>query len=197
MKYDRTTVKAWAGDSQWRALRADLARFQSNGFSGWGTEGFWALAIYRMQKCAYRGRPHWLWMPARALLAGIKKLFTLVTHISIDYDAEIGPGMLIPHCGPVRVHRDTKIGVDCCLHHVCTIGAGRDPGGAIIGDHVWIGCHSSIIGPVTIGDGATIAANSLVISNVPAGATALGVPARILPGTWTGISDVAQLPGRS
>jgi serine O-acetyltransferase len=116
------------------------------------------------------------------VLAVLKKIFTIVTHMSIDYQAKIGPGMLIPHCGPIRVHGDTEIGADCCLHHVCTIGAGRVPGGAVIGDHVWIGCHSCVIGPVTIGDGATIAANSLVIDDVPAGATAIGVPARILPG---------------
>jgi serine O-acetyltransferase len=183
MKYDRATVKQWAGDSQWRALRADLARFQSNGYSGWASEGFWALAIYRCQKSAHNARPNWIWTPARVALAIIKKMFTLVTHISIDYDAEIGPGLLIPHCGPIRVHGATRIGADCCLHHVCTIGAGRTPGGAVIGDHVWIGCHSSILGPVIIGDDATIAANSLVIANVPAGATAIGVPARVLFGT--------------
>jgi serine O-acetyltransferase len=51
----------------------------------------------------------------------------------------------------------------------------------VIGDHVYIGCHSSIIGAVTIGDNAVIAANSLVISDVPAGFTAIGVPAKNLP----------------
>jgi serine O-acetyltransferase len=182
MRYDGHTVKAWAGDSQWRALRADLARFRLNGYSGWGSEGFWALAIYRLQKSAHSARPNWAWAPARFVLRVLKKIFTLVTHMSIDYQAKIGPGMLIPHGGPIRVHGDTEIGADCCLQHVCTIGAGRLPGGAAVGDHVWIGCHSSIIGPVTIGDGAMIAANSLVIDDVPALATAMGVPARILPG---------------
>ena len=192
MKYDRNTVKAWAGNSHWRALRADLARFRASGYSGWASEGFWALAIYRLQNIVHNSRPRWIWIPARVALAVVKKLFTIVTHISIDYDAKIGPGLLIPHCGPIRVHGDTKIGADCCIHHVCTIGAGRAPGGAIIGDHVWIGCHSCIIGAVTVGDGATIAASSLVISNVPAGATALGVPARIIPGTWLGVADDRQ-----
>jgi serine O-acetyltransferase len=187
MKYDRSKVKAWAGDSQWRSLRADLARFRQNGYSGWASEGFWALIIYRLQKSAHNARPGWLWAPARVALAVFKKLFTIVTHISIDYTAEIGPGLLIPHCGPIRVHGDTKMGADCCLQHVCTIGAGTAPGGATIGDHVWIGCHSSIVGPVNIGDGATIAANSLVIYDIPAGATAIGVPAKILPGARSSV----------
>jgi serine O-acetyltransferase len=183
MKYDRSTVKAWSGNSQWRALRADLARFQSQGYTGWGSEGFWALVAYRGQRAVKSGRPEWIWAPVRVMLLVLAKVISVITHIGIDEDAQIGPGLLIPHSGPVRIHADTKIGADCCLSHVCTIGAGRSPGGATIGDHVWIGCHSSIIGPVTIGDGATIAANSLVISNVPAGATAIGVPARIIPGT--------------
>jgi serine acetyltransferase len=50
-----------------------------------------------------------------------------------------------------------------------------------MGDHVIIGCHSSIIGAVTIGDCAMIAANSLVIDHVPAGFTAIGVPAKLYP----------------
>jgi serine O-acetyltransferase len=180
-KYDRNTIKYWAGDSQWRACRADLARFRQHGYSGWGSEGFWALVIHRLQKVVRQLRPRWLWTPARLILRVVNKLFTMLTHIDLHPDAQIGPGLLIPHVGPLRVHPDTKIGADCAIHHVCTIGAGPKPGGVTIGDHVQIGCHSSIIGGVTVGDGAMIAANSLVITDVPAGATALGVPARILP----------------
>ena len=187
MKYNRDTVKDWAGNSQWRALRADFARYRDHGYSGWGSEGFWALLIYRLQKSVHSARPQWLWLPARVVLAIVKKLFTIVTHIGIDHEAEIGPGLLILDCGPIRVHPDTKIGTDCTIAHVVSIGAGRDPGTAlknqkfsngcaVIGDHVWIRIHFSIIGAVRIGDNATIAANSLVISDVPAGATGPRVP---------------------
>jgi serine O-acetyltransferase len=181
MKYYGSVIKQWAGDSQWRAFRADLARFREQGYTGWGSEGLWALAIYRLQKVVRRRRPRWVWAPARLALRVAKKLISVVTLIDLHPDAEIGPGMLIAHGGPVRVHGASKIGADCALHHVCTIGAGPRPGGAVIGDHVYIGCHSSIIGAVTIGDKATIAANSLVLSDVPAGCTAIGVPAKNLP----------------
>jgi serine O-acetyltransferase len=179
--YDGTTVKAWARNSQWRAFRADLARFRENGYTGWGSEGFWALAIYRLQKVVQGCRPGWLWAPGRLGLRVVRKLFVIVTLIDLHPDAEIGPGLIIAHGGPIRVHGATKIGADCALHHMCTIGAGPRPGGATIGDHVYIGCHSSIIGVVTIGDGAMIAANSLVIDHVPAGFTAIGVPAKMRP----------------
>jgi serine O-acetyltransferase len=180
MKYNGSVIKQWAGDSQWRAFRADLARFREQGYTGWGSEGLWALAIYRLQKVVRRRRPRWVWAPARLALRVAKKLISVVTLIDLHPDAEIGPGMLIAHGGPVRVHGASKIGADCALHHVCTIGAGPRPGGAVIGDHVYIGCHSSIIGAVTIGDKATIAANSLVLSDVPAGCTAIGVPAKMI-----------------
>jgi serine O-acetyltransferase len=181
MKYDRSAISQWAGDSQWRACRADLARYRLQGCTGWGSEGFWALAVYRFQKIVGRCRPRWLWAPARLTLGIVKKLLSIVTLIDLHPDAEIGPGMYIAHGGPVRVHGATKIGADCALHCVCTIGSGPRPGGAIIGDHVLVGCNASIIGAVTIGDDATVAANSLVISDVPAGCTAIGVPAKILP----------------
>jgi len=181
LRYDPDTIKAWAGDSQWRAYRADWARFRTNGFTAWGSEGFWALALHRFQKAIRKQRPAWLWAPILLALCIVRKLFVIITLIDIHPNAEIGPGLIIPHGGPIRVHGDTRIGADCALHHVCTIGAGPRPGGATIGDHVFIGCHSSIIGAVNIGDGAMIAANSLVISNVPAGFTAIGVPAKMLP----------------
>ncbi len=179
MDYDGSKVKEWVGDSTIRAIRADLARFRAGGYSGWGTEGFWALLLYRVQRLVRAKRPRWLWIPARILIGVFKKLFTTITHMDIHPDAQVGPGLLIPHVGPLRIHGLTTIGADCAIHHVCTIGAGPTPGGAWIGDHVLIGCHSSIIGPVTIGDCSVIAANTLVLSNVPAGSTAIGVPARI------------------
>ena len=182
MHYDPSTVKAWAGNSTFRAFRADLARFRQHGYSGWGSEGFWALVIYRFHKAIRRRRPRWLWLPLSLCFSVVRKLFTLVTHIDIEPDAEIGPGLLIPHLGSIRIHGASKIGADCVIHHVCTIGAGPHPGGATIGDHVFIGCHTSIIGKLSIGNGAIIAANSLVLGDVPAGATAIGVPAKILPG---------------
>lgn len=179
MEYDGSTIKEWAGDSTWRAIRADFARFRYCGYSGLGSEGFWALLLYRLQRSVRAKRPRIIWAPLRILISIAKKIFTMITHMDIHADARVGPGLLLPHVGPIRIHGETIIGADCAIHHVCTIGAGPTPGGARIGDHVLIGCHSSIIGPVKIGDCAVVASNSLVISDVPAGSTAIGVPARV------------------
>jgi serine O-acetyltransferase len=177
--YDGDKVKAWAGASQWRAWRADLARYQKSGYSGWFSEGFWALTIYRMRRAVNAWRPRVLWWPLRVVLAIKNKLFTMVTHMNLHPQAEIGPGMLIPHVGPIQVFPWARIGADCAIHHVCTIGAGSRPGGPEIGDHVMIGCHTCILGPVKVGDGAKIGAGAVVVTDVPAGATVVGVPARV------------------
>lgn len=196
MKYDGDTVRQWAGHSQWKACQADLTRYRLQGYTGWGSEGFWALAVFRLQKIVRPLRPRWLWTPARLALAVLKKLLSVLTLIDLHPDAEIGPGMLICHGGPVRIHPATTIGADCAIHGACTVGAGPRPGGAVIGDHVYIGCQASIIGAVKIGDGATVAANSLVIEDVPAGCTVIGVPARILPAIVQRISSPTSAPAQ-
>ena len=74
------------------------------------------------------------------------------------------------------------IGRNCNIAHQVTIGtsAGGRTGAPTIGDGVYIGTGAKIIGTIDVGDGAKIAANSLVMTNVPAGATAIGVPARVM-----------------
>jgi serine O-acetyltransferase len=181
MTYDPDTVKEWAGNSQWRALQADYRRFRLYGHSGWGSEGFWAVWIYRMQRAVTKSPTPWLWAPASVALAAARKVLQILTGLDLHPGAEIGAGLMILHGSQIRVREGVKIGVDCTLGHLCTIGAGATPGFAKIGDHVHISPHTCILGPVTIGDGAMIAASSLVLSDVPAGHTAIGVPARILP----------------
>jgi serine O-acetyltransferase len=181
MKYDRDIVKEWAGDSQWRALRADYQRLRVHGYSGWGSEGFWALAIYRAQRALRKSQRRRLWAPAAVALAVLRKFLVIVTAVDLHPGADIGAGMLIHYGSQVRVIENARIGVGCTLSQVCSIGAGLASGRPKIGDYVYIAPHACILGSVTIGDGATIAACSLVLSDVPAGQTAIGVPARIVP----------------
>ncbi len=179
MKYDRDTVKDWAGDSQWRAWRADLARFKAQGASGWGSEGFWALSVYRAQRGAMKMRPTPITRVLGLALRVVKKFVSLVTLINIDRFAVIGPGTYIPHFGPIQINLESTLGADCAIHPVCTVGsAGSRHGGPMIGDHVMLGAHSCVLGPVHVGDGATVASGAVVVSDVPAGAVAVGVPAR-------------------
>ena len=178
--YDGSKVKHWAGTSQWRAWQADLARYKAHGYSGWGSEGFWALTIYRIQRSLANRRPKLLWAPVRLCVGLAKKLLTAFTHINLHPQAQIGPGLLIPHVGPIQVFPWATIGADCAIHQVCTIGAGSQPGGPSIGDHVMLGCHSCVLGPVNVGDGVNVGAGAVVVSDLPPGVTAVGVPAKVV-----------------
>ena len=177
----RDSVKEWAGDSQWRALKADYQRFRHHGYTGWGSEGMWALVIYRAQRALRKSRRRFVWKPAELALAVLRKALHIITGIDLHPEAEIGAGLLIQHASQVRVARDTRIGVDCTMSQICSIGSDITPGAPKIGDYVYIAPHACILGPVTVGDEATVSSCSLVLSDVPAGHTAIGVPARILP----------------
>ncbi|MGH9297968.1 MAG: serine O-acetyltransferase [Acidimicrobiales bacterium] len=94
---------------------------------------------------------------------------------------EIGGGLFIAH-GHATCLAAEQIGRNCWIHHGVTLGWDyRASRGPIIGDGVFIGTGAAVLGEVTVGDGARIGANAVVLCDVPAGATAVGAPARILP----------------
>lgn len=103
--------------------------------------------------------------------------------ITIGVSAKIGRRFTIEHSGAIVIHGNTEIGDDCIIRQGVTIGNRKmdDPFGApVIGHRVNIGAGAKILGRVHIGDDAEIGANAVVIHDVPAGATAVGVPARIV-----------------
>lgn len=82
----------------------------------------------------------------------------------------------------VVIHKDAIIGQDCLISQQVTIGGiGLDDGVPSIGDNVLIGAGAKILGSIKIGDSAKIGANAVVLRDVPSGATAVGIPARIIP----------------
>jgi serine O-acetyltransferase len=154
-----------------------------------------------------REKPRRFWDPSRKLLLTIRRyqywrskqgiipgflrrlvvlryrFWSVVTGAEIDLMAQIGGGLLLPHANGVVVHPAAKIGVNCLVHQQVTIGAQNievpeDEGAPVIEDCVKIYSGAKILGPVRIGAHATIGANSVVLENVPAKATVIGVPAR-------------------
>lgn len=107
------------------------------------------------------------------------RFWSVVTQAEIHLTTRIGGGLRIPHPNGIVVHPDAVIGPNCTIMAQVTIGQGRAPGAPVIGGHVDIGAGARILGPVRIGDHARIGANAVVTRDVPEGAVAVGVPARI------------------
>ena len=103
---------------------------------------------------------------------------------------------MLPHPNGVVIHPEARVGVNCMIFQQVTLGTaghgeakGRAP---VVGGHVDIGAGAKILGGVTIGDHAKIGANAVVLCDVPPGATAVGIPARIIPAREPTAADVAR-----
>jgi serine O-acetyltransferase len=109
------------------------------------------------------------------------RLTETLTGISLPKGAQIGPGLRIWHFGNIFVNSESILGANCTLRQGVTIGNRVDNGGSpILEDDVELGAYAQILGEVRIGRGAKVGAMSVVLVDVPAGATAVGNPARII-----------------
>ena len=164
----------------------DVARYRSKGYAGhrlWLEPALWAIGTHRLGNWLYVEPPATpLRLPLKVLSFALNKFCEVFMEMAIDPQATIGGGLYIGHIGGVHINPGAVLGRNCDLAHRITIGAsamGRN-GIPVLGDEVYIGTGAALVGKIRIGNGAKIAANSLVISNVPAGATVMGVPARII-----------------
>jgi serine O-acetyltransferase len=104
----------------------------------------------------------------------------LVTGISIPRRTEIGAGFRIDHFGSVVVHPRSRIGRNCTFLHGVTLGIREDDEAPVIEDGVVLGAYAQVLGGVTVARGAKVGAMSVVIHDVPSGATVAGSPARVV-----------------
>lgn len=105
------------------------------------------------------------------------------TGIEIHPGAKIGRCLFIDHGMGVVFGETTEIGDNCTIYHGVTLGGtGKDSGKRhpTLGDNVLIGAGTKVLGPVYIGDNARIGAGSVVLHNLPANCTAVGVPAEVV-----------------
>ena len=110
------------------------------------------------------------------------RFWSVVTGAEIPLNSQIAGGLAIPHPNGIVINPGATIGPNCLILQQVTIGyGGPTPGNPTVGGHVDVGAGAKILGGVTIGDHAKIGANAVVLTDVPPGATAVGVPARIIP----------------
>lgn len=160
-------------------FEADLARYPSRPFLR--EQSIWAICVYRFGRRLLSRPPG----PLRNLkLKFYWLMFRFVetmTGVSLPLEADIGPGLRIYHFGNIFIHSGSVIGRNCTLRQGVTIG-NRSEGGPtpVIEDDVEFGAYAQVLGNVRIGSGAKIGAMSVVLNDVPATATAVGIPARII-----------------
>jgi serine O-acetyltransferase len=159
--------------SWWRTLREDFACNPSG-------DARTTLVIWRAGQALYR-RPGVVPFLLRRLFRMADWVWTR-GYIGADLPFQVpaGPGLRLPHAGRgVIVHPTVRLGAGVTLYHQVTVGVRDDRPAATIGNGVEIGAGAKILGPVQIGDDARIGANAVVLTDVPDGATAVGVPATI------------------
>ena len=123
---------------------------------------------------------HWLYRHKLFFLARLNsQIARHLTGIEIHPGAQIGRRFVIDH-GMCIV---TEIGDDCLIYHGVTLGGtGKDHGKRhpTLGNNVMVSAGAKVLGPFKVGDGARIAANAVVLTEIPPEATAVGVPARVV-----------------
>ena len=138
--------------------------------------GFHALLVHRVA--------HWLWGARLKWLARLTShVGRFLTGIEIHPGARIGRRFFIDHGMGVVIGETAEVGDDCTLYHGVTLGGtswNKGKRHPTLGNGVVLGAGAKILGPITIGDGARVGSNAVVVKSVPPGATAIGIPAHIV-----------------
>ena len=138
--------------------------------------GVHAILYYRLA--------HWLHRHGLKFLARfLSQWARFWTGIEIHPGATIGRRLVIDHGTGIVIGETAVIGDDCLLYQGVTLGGtGKDIGKRhpTLGNNVMVGCGAKLLGPFTVGDNARIAANSVVLRDVPQDATVVGVPGRVV-----------------
>jgi serine acetyltransferase len=144
----------------------------------------WLVVMLFRITAAARGngaRPRLIALP---LVAFYKLLVEWILGIEIPLRLRVGHGFRLSHGYGVVIHPTARLGTNVVVKHGVTIGhrgeEDREGPTPTIGDNVVFGPHSQVLGDVAVGAGARIGAGAVVLVDVPPGATAVGVPARIV-----------------
>ena len=162
--------------------------------------GWEVLTCYAGLHAVILHRPaHWCWNRGWKWVARFISYWARwLTGIEIHPGAKIGDRVFFDHAMGVVVGETAEIGDGCTIYQGVTLGGTslykgtkRHP---TLGKNVVVSAGAKVLGGFTVGDGAKIGSNAVVIKPVPAGATAVGIPARILPSKNGSSADATNVP---
>ena len=151
--------------------------------------GVHALMAYRVAHKLHEKKKY---LSARA----ISQTARFFTGIEIHPGAKIGKGLMIDHGMGVVIGETAEIGDNCTLYQGVTLGGtGKDLGKRhpTLGNNVMVGAGAKVLGPFKIGDNTKIAANAVVLEEIPDNCTAVGIPAKIVRREGVRVDDLDQI----
>jgi serine O-acetyltransferase len=165
--------------SLWQQIKEDwIAHGQD-----WTKPGFRAVAVQRFGVWRMNIQPKVLRAPLSILYRMLFRKIRNTYGIELPYTVQLGRRVIIEHQSAIVIHGNCSIGDDSIIRQGVTLGnryLDRLSDAPKLGKRVNVGAGAKIFGNVTIGDGANIGANAVVLYDVPAGATAVGIPAKII-----------------
>lgn len=150
--------------------------------------GLHALLIYRAAHMLHTNGHKF----SARLLSQMARTFT---GIEIHPGAKIGKGLFIDHGAAVVIGETAELGDNCTLYQGVTLGGtGKDTGKRhpTLGDNVMVGAGAKLLGGFKVGNNSKIAANAVVLSEVPENSTAVGIPARVVKRDGQKVNDLDQ-----
>jgi serine O-acetyltransferase len=144
-------------------------------------QSIWAIWVYRYGRRVDAMQHGFIRRIYSIIYWFLFRIVETITGISLPKAADIGPGLRVWHFGGIFIHPQVVIGRHCTLRQGVTIGNRVEDGPVpIIGDNVDFGAYAQVLGGIRIGNNCKIGAMSVVLCDVPDGATAVGTLARII-----------------
>lgn len=163
----------------WQLIRED---WEAHG-RDWTKPGFRATAIHRFGVWRMKLHSRLVRAPFSVIYRWLYRRARNHYGIDLPYTVQLGRRVVIEHCGAIVVHGNCRIGDDCIIRQGVTIGirsTDRPLEAPEMGARVDVGAGAKILGKIRIGDRVQIGANAVVLCDLPPGAIAVGIPARVI-----------------
>lgn len=165
--------------SLWQQIKEDWIAHERD----WTRPGFRAVAVQRFGVWRMNIKPLILRAPLSILYRALYRKIRNTYGIELPYTVQLGRRVIIEHQSGIVIHGYSTIGDDCIIRQGVTLGnryLDRPFDAPKLGARVNVGAGAKIFGNVTIGDDVNIGANAVVLSDIPSGKTAVGIPAKII-----------------